>query len=66
MVVGGEVDRDGADQLRAAPCSRRSPGSPTSNWWWIWTAEVACVDAGGIAALLAGRDAAAAPGCGCG
>ncbi|MBO4209366.1 SigB/SigF/SigG family RNA polymerase sigma factor [Micromonospora echinofusca] len=57
--VGGEVDRDGADQLRRAMMAAVT-GQPREVV--VDLTDVGGVDAGGIAALLAGRDAAARTG----
>jgi RNA polymerase sigma-B factor len=54
--VGGEIDRDNADQLRRALLDAMSASQPGEVV--VDLVDVAVVDAGGVAALIAGRDAA--------
>lgn len=54
--VGGELDRETADQLRCAVVDAVTAGQPAEVV--VDLVDLATVDAGGVAALLAGRDAA--------
>jgi RNA polymerase sigma-B factor len=54
--VGGEIDRDSAEQLRRAVVDAVTAGHPAEVV--VDLTDVPLLDEGGIAALVAGRDAA--------
>jgi RNA polymerase sigma-B factor len=60
ITIGGELDRDTSDQLRRAVVEAVSSGQPAEVV--VDLVDVALLEPGGIAALIAGRDAAARSG----
>ncbi|RKR92495.1 RNA polymerase sigma-B factor [Micromonospora pisi] len=60
IAIGGELDRDTSDQLRRAVVEAVSSGQPAEVV--VDLVDVAQLEHGGIAALIAGRDAAARSG----
>jgi RNA polymerase sigma-B factor len=60
ITIGGELDRNTSDQLRRAVVEAVSSGQPAEVV--VDLVDVALLEPGGIAALIAGRDAAARSG----